>query len=122
MEIKGYPKTALCFDDTDTCMLKVLHGEIMKQNIETIKLIIADAIDHRTDPPLPQARAKYRFWIDLETRQIGCSWATDFQPKESQIILDTKMFNPELGLTSAEWDRLAKRFAPYILTEEPIHV
>jgi hypothetical protein len=87
--------------------------EMALMNIEQLKLKIADAIEHRTDPPVPKKKAKYHLWVDTFTHQIGCSWAPGLRLQNYQKVVYTFMRDVNAGFTSDEWEEMAQKFAPF---------
>ena len=90
----------------------------MELNPEKLKNMIAEAILHRTHPPEEKARAKYCFWINTETKQIGCNWAPVFHPVLGIEVVYTCMRDLDEGFSAEEWDEIAEKFMPYFLQEK----
>jgi hypothetical protein len=82
-------------------------------NIEQMKDMLANAIDDRVCAPVLKTRAKYHFWLDKNTLNIGCHWAGTYVPQDHIQIVATMMFHPEDGLTVNQWEELAQKFLPY---------
>jgi hypothetical protein len=85
---------------------------------EQIMIMVSEAIKNRTDPPMEKVRAKYAFWIDLETKEIYCSWASNLRLKARQRLVINVVFNPDEGFTGEAWREIARKFAPYFIEEE----
>lgn len=85
-------------------------------NIEQIKTLISDAIEHRSGPSYKTMRAKYFLWINLldAGKRVYCSWTTRYRPAEGQLIVHTVFRNLDEGFSIEEWTEVAKKFLKYL--------